>query len=127
LDYLRSAKAGMIAGLAFGFITALLSVMSASSVQALLFAFVLFPAIRMIYGIIFGIVFGAVADRFMSGRSYLLRGVVFGLVLGAAEVALNLFALSEGVSGLIENLIVGITSSLIFGCVLGYSYGRMVR
>jgi hypothetical protein len=123
LDYFRGAKAGLVAGLSWAVITALLGVASTPSD---LVALVVFPVIRVIYGLIFGIVFAAVADRFLVSRSYLFRGFVFGLVLGIVEVVLNLIALAGGGTGVVVNLIVGIGSSLVFGSVLGYSYGRFV-
>jgi len=60
----------------------------------------------------------------MVSRNYLFKGIIFGLVLGIVEIVLNLFALAGGGSGLSVNLIVGIGSSLVFGSVLGYSFGK---
>ncbi|MDA4129291.1 MAG: hypothetical protein OK457_00830 [Thaumarchaeota archaeon] len=103
----------------------MLSAGSSSSVNSDLDTFPIFPAIRVIYGLIFGIVFAAAVNKFLLTSSFLLRGVIFGLVLGSIGMVLNLVALSGGATGLVENVLIGIVSSIFFGFVLGYSYGKL--
>jgi hypothetical protein len=116
----RGAKAGLVAGGAWGIITAAETVATLSPIGTVLVLAIL----RLVWGFVLGLVFAAIADRFMSNRTYRAKGAVYGLVLAVIEIALNLGSLATGVTNVAINLAVGIPSSLVFGWLIGYSYER---
>src|SRR5947207_14513991 len=100
----RGAKAGLVAGGTWGIITAVETTVSLSP-SGVDGPNVLIPAIlRMAWGFVLGLVFAAVADRFMSARTYGTKGIVYGLILGIVELALNLASLATGSADVGVNL-----------------------
>jgi hypothetical protein len=119
-EWWRGAKAGLVAGGIWGIITAVETTLATGLFGP---SVLIFAILRLAWGFILGLAFAALADRIMPARSYRIKGVVFGLTLGFVELALNLASLVTGIADVGFNLVVGLISSLIFGYVLGYSYG----
>ena len=125
VEWLRGAKAGLVAGGVWAVITAVQAALNSPSIGAAGSTALAFAAARLVYGLVWGLIFAAVADRFMVKRTYELKGVVFGLIFGAVEIALSFVSFANGGTDILVNLAVGILSSFIFGYVLGYSYGKL--
>jgi hypothetical protein len=123
-EWVRGAKAGMVAGGAWGIITAVEAAVSTSPVGAAGLTILVLAILRVAWGLVLGLVFAAVADRFMSARAYRAKGVAYGLILGIIELALNIGSLAVGATDVAVNLATGLASSLAFGYILGYSFQR---
>jgi hypothetical protein len=123
-EWVRGAKAGMVGGGAWGIITAIETAASTSPVGAAGPTILIVAILRVAWGLALGLVFAAVAERFLPARTYRAKGVAYGLILGIIELALNVGSLAAWGTDLAVNLAVGLTSSLAFGYILGYSFQR---
>jgi hypothetical protein len=124
-EWRRGAKSGLVAGGTWGIITAVETTLGLSTTGSFGPPVLIFAILRLVWGFVLGLAFAAFADRIMPARSYRTKGVVYGVILGIIELALNLANLASLATGIADvgfNLVVGLTSSLIFGYVLGYFY-----
>ncbi|HYY92362.1 MAG TPA: hypothetical protein VE955_10270 [Candidatus Dormibacteraeota bacterium] len=150
----EAAKAGMVAGLAYGAVTALseslllffsneigaeiqlglsegdTAGLTASQIVTLAILVVVLASIigGVILGAILGIIFSAVNTRYLKGQSILSKAVLFGLLLWilGASVGLTGFFDYGGLYGLAQ-LALGLAASLIYGYILGRLYPRFRR
>ena len=120
-EWIRGAKAGVIAGIVWASTT--ITETALSPVSSNLYYVV--GSLRVAWGLVLGIIFAIVAGRFMSTRSYRFKGAVFGLALCIVEVAGNLLPAYYGVALSEINLTVDIVSVLVFGYVLAFSYDKL--
>ena len=95
-------------------------------------ALVAAPVVAAILGVVGGLVVGAVYGRVVEripGRTPLFKGVVVGLglwLLLSVLVGLrDLF--SYGAGYYLSGVGTGLVEALVFGVLLGYVYGRLVR
>jgi len=147
-DLGRGAKAGVVSGVVAGIILAigylvLFTIISdqiktalqgttipiGTTIDALL-AFVMIILVvgtflgTLIAGLILGLIFSVVADKYMTGKSYAMRGIVFGIVLWIIGILFNLGNFYYGTTYVAASVIIGLAASLIYGWLLGTFYGR---
>ncbi|MBO0888157.1 hypothetical protein J2P12_03560, partial [Candidatus Bathyarchaeota archaeon] len=150
----EAAKAGMVAGLAYGAITALseslllffsseisaeiqlglsegdTAGLSSSQIITLAILIVVLASIigGVILGAILGIVFSALNTRYLRGRSILSKAVLFSLLLWILGASLGLTGLFDygGLYGLAQ-LVLGLAATLAYGYILGRLYPRFRR
>jgi hypothetical protein len=148
IEYSRGIKAGLIAGIVWGAIVAIvLATLLTVYKSDVLSSISTTPQVNMttdqlytitlefgsgaavgtgiIGGIILGAIFAAVYRLYMKGSSIATRGLVFGIVLFLIDLVIN-FNGGEG-SGMdyFTILILGyLGASLVFGYLLGYLFER---
>jgi len=144
-------KAGVLAGIVYGAILAVISYFSVqgmkdtiiASIQNALpanstitaegayeLALTLAPVAAVIVGILGGLLLGAIYGWLVEkipGGSYSVKGLFFGVALWFIfSVLLGLGNLEYGVVDYLTGLATGIVPALIFGFILGYLYGRFL-
>jgi len=149
----NGAKAGLVAGIAYGVILAIISYITLQSIKSTVIAEiatklpantsltaeqvfniaeVVAPVFVIIAGIIGGLILGAIYGKLLEripGGSAVMKGIVFGLILWLiASVLGGLGDLSSyGLEYYLTNVGTGFVGALVFGYLLGYFYGRFNR
>jgi len=145
-DYGRGAKAGAIAGVVTGIIEAIgtialfsftandiktalqgttlpagITIDQALTAAMYLAAVVTFIA-SIIVGLILGVIFAAVANKYMTGKSFEMRGLVFGIILWIIGILGNINNSSFGSTYIAASIVIGLVSSLVYGYLLGHFF-----
>jgi hypothetical protein len=147
----NGAKAGVVAGVLYGVVLAILSYFTVVSEKSLiisaitnkaanspftpeqLYGIVLIatPIVVLIGGLIGGTVVGALYGRLFEripGGSSTVRGIVVGIALWLVLSVLGgIGNLQYGALTYLSGVVVGLVSALLFGFVLGYFYGRFIK
>jgi hypothetical protein len=149
----NGAKAGLVAGIAYGVVLGIVSYFTLISIKSTVIAditksmpsntsftpdqifsiaLLIAPVVVVIFGIIGGLVLGAIYGKLVEripGGSPLIKGIMFGAVLWLlVSVLLGLGNIGEyGLEYYLANLATGLVGALIFGVLLGYFYGRFMR
>ena len=145
-DYGRGAKAGAIAGVVTGIIEAIgtialfsftandiktalqgttlpagITIDQALTAAMYLAAVVTFIA-SIIVGLILGVIFAAVANKYMTGKSFEMRGLVFGIILWIIGILGNIGNFGYGTTYIAVSVLIGLIASLIYGYLLGHFF-----
>ena len=149
----NGAKAGLVAGIAYGLVLGIISYFTLLSIKSTVLAdiakslpsstsftpdqifdiaVVIAPVVVVIVGIIGGLILGAIYGKLLEripGGSPIRKGVMFGLVLWLlASVLLGLGNLSRyGAEYYLSNVVTGLVGALLFGVLLGYFYARFMK
>jgi vacuolar-type H+-ATPase subunit I/STV1 len=144
-------KAGLVGGVAYGAIAAILSYVSVLSLKSTIMssiqnslpanspitanqvyqiALVIAPVAAVIVGILGGLLLGAiygwVVER-IPGGSFVIKGLFFGLVLWFIfSVLVGAANLEYGLLDYLSGLATGIVPAVVFGAILGYLYSRFL-
>lgn len=147
------AKAGIVAGIAYGVILAVVSYFTLLSIKSTVIAAItkalpansqftpdqLFnialdvaPIFVVIVGVVGGLILGAIYGKVLEripGKSPVMKGVIFGLVLWfLASVLGGLGNYGQyGAEYYLSQVGSGLVGALVFGVLLGYFYGRFSR
>lgn len=144
-DYGRGAKAGAIAGVVTGIIEAIGTIalfsFTANDIRtafqrttlpagitidqavtaAMYLAAVLTFIGSIIGGLILGVIFAAVANKYMTSKSFEMRGLVFGIILWIIGI-LGIINSSYGSTYIAASIVIGLVSSLVYGYLLGHFF-----
>lgn len=149
----NGAKAGLIAGIAYGIVLGITSYFTLVSEKSTVIAditsslpsntsftpeqlyniaLIAAPVVVIIVGVIGGLILGAIYGKLVEripGGSTVIKGVMFGVVLWfLGSVLLDVRDLSEyGVVYYLTDVATGLVGALIFGVLLGYFYGRFIK
>jgi F0F1-type ATP synthase assembly protein I len=152
----NGAKAGLVAGVAYGIVLGIVSYFTLLSIKSTVLAdittslnntksavnftpdqvyniaLIVAPVFVIIVGVIGGLILGAIYGKLLEripGGTPLIKGVIFGIVLWLlASVLLGLGNLGEyGAEYYLTNVGTGLAGALIFGVLLGYFYGRFTK
>jgi uncharacterized protein DUF6789 len=149
----NGAKAGVVAGIAYGIILAIVSYFTLISIKSSVIsaisrslpsntpftpeelfgiALLLTPVIVVIVGVIGGVILGAIYGKLIEripGGSPVIKGIIFGAILWVLVSVLGgLGNLSQyGVEYYLVQIGAGLAGALLFGVLLGYFYGRFMR
>ncbi len=149
----NGAKAGLVAGVAYGIVLGIVSYFTLVSIKSTVItditnslpanstftpdqvyniALLIAPVFVIIVGVIGGLILGAIYGKLLEripGGSPVIKGIIFGLVLWLlSSVIGGLGNLGEyGLEYYLANLGTGLVGALIFGVLLGYFYGRFIR
>jgi len=145
-DYGRGAKAGAIAGVVLGIIEAIGlyatfsftrdSIKSAIQGTTLPAGITIDQAVDLalhtlvigtfvgsiIGGVILGVIFAAVANKYMTSKSFEMRGLVFGIVLWIIGILGNIGNFGYGTTYIATSVLIGLVGSLIYGYLLGHFF-----
>ncbi|TMI62135.1 hypothetical protein E6H16_06425 [Candidatus Bathyarchaeota archaeon] len=136
-DYGRGAKAGAIAGVVLGIIEAVgiyatFSFTSDSikrtlpagiTIDQALYALVIGTFVgSIIGGVILGVIFAAVANKYMTSKSFEMRGLVFGIILWIIGILGNIGNFGYGTTYIAVSVLIGLIASLIYGYLLGHFF-----
>ena len=149
----NGAKAGLVAGIAYGAVLAVTSYFALISMKSAVIAdltsslpsnspftpdqlfniaLYLAPVVVVIAGIIGGLILGAIYGKLIEripGGSPIIKGIIFGAVLWfLVSVLGGIGDLGQyGVEYYVANVGAGLVGALIFGVLLGYFYGRFMK
>ena len=110
-EWVRGAKAGLVAGGAWGIITAVETAASTSPVGAAGPTILLLAILRVAWGLVLGLAFAPLVERFMLTSTYRAKGIAYGLIIGTVELVLNVGSLATWGTDVAVNLAVGLASS----------------
>lgn len=79
----------------------------------------------LIGGAVLGLVFAWAEPRFGKNGSLVSKGLVFGMVLWGIDILENVTALAYSVRFFVLAVAAGLLANVVFGYILGRSYGRM--
>jgi hypothetical protein len=145
-------KAGLVAGILYGIVLAILSYFTVLSEKSTIIAaitknmpantsftpeqlygiaLIAAPVVATIGGIIGGLIIGAVYGRLFEripGGSSTIKGILVGIILWLLiSVIGGAGNLQYGIGSYLSGIGVGLISALLFGFLLGYFYGRFSR
>lgn len=149
----NGAKAGVVAGIAYGLILAVTTYLTLESIksnvlaaitqqlpsgtqftpdQIFNIALVVAPIVVVIVGVLGGVILGAIYGKVIEripGGSTVIKGVIFGVVLWLlASVLGGLGNYGQyGAEYYLAQLGAGLAGALVFGVLLGYFYGRFMK
>jgi hypothetical protein len=151
-DATNGAKAGVIAGIVYGLVLGITSYFSVIGEKSAILSAIsqtlpsnspftaeqlygivvlLTPAVATVVGLIGGIIIGAVYGslyRRVPGKTPVTKGISVGLLLWVLISVLGgLRDLQYGVVYYATEVGVGLVSTLLFGVLLGFFYGRFSR
>jgi hypothetical protein len=145
-DYGRGAKAGAIAGVVTGIIRAIGAIalfsFTANDIKTALQGTTLPAGITIdqavtaamylevvaafigsiIGGVILGVIFAAVANKYMTSKSFEMRGIVFGIVLWIIGILGSIGNFGYGTTYIAASVLIGLVASLIYGYLLGHFF-----
>ena len=145
----NGAKAGLVAGVPYGIIEAIIAYLALISMKQTIIstiagklpasttltanqvfdiALLVTPVIVVIGGVIGGLILGAIYgwlfEKIPGGKA-LNKGMIFGIILWfLLSVLLGIGNLQDGVGYYLAQLGSGLFTALLFGLLLGYFYGR---
>jgi hypothetical protein len=148
----NGVKAGLVAGILYGIVLAILSYFTVMSEKSTIIAaitknmpantsftpeqlygiaLIAAPVVATIGGIIGGLIIGAIYGRLFEkipGGSSTIKGILVGIVLWVLiSVIGGAGNLQYGIGSYLTGIGVGLVSALLFGFLLGYFYGRFCR
>jgi Family of unknown function (DUF6789) len=150
----NGAKAGLVAGIAYGIILAIVSYITLESIKSTVIAdiaktnvtantsltpeqifniaLLVAPIFVVIAGVIGGLILGAIYGKLLEripGGTVLMKGIIFGIVLWLLSSVLGGIGdlNSYGLEYYLANVGTGLAGALVFGVLLGYFYGRFNR
>ena len=119
--WIHGGEAGLLAGVAWGLVTATAQALVTSSLGNVI---VILLVVRIAWGLALGLIFSSVAEKAPAGMNYGIRGLIFGAALCIVELVGNIIPVYFGVAFDILNLTVDFVGVLVFGYVVGMSYGK---
>jgi hypothetical protein len=148
----NGAKAGVIAGIAYGIVLAIVSYFTLISIKSTVIsvlsqnlppnspftpeqlfgiALLLTPVIVTVVGVIGGLILGAIYGKLtekIPGKSPVIKGIIFGSVLWLLVSVLGGYNnIQYGLEYYLVQVGTGLAGALLFGVLLGYFYGRFMR
>ena len=149
----NGAKAGVVAGVAYGILLSIVSYFTLLSIKSSVIsvlsqnlppsspftpeqlfgiALLLTPVIVAVGGVIGGLILGAIYGKLIEkipGRSPVMKGIIFGAVLWLLVSVLGggYSNLRYGLEYYLVQVGTGLAGALLFGVLLGYFYGRFMR
>ena len=149
----NGAKAGLIAGIAYGAIIGVVSYFTLLSIKSTVItsiakslpsntpftpdqlfniALIVTPIFVVIAGLVGGLILGAIYGKLLEripGGTTMIKGIIFGVALWVLVSVLGgLGDLSSyGLEYYLANLGAGLLGALVFGVLLGYFYGRFSK
>jgi len=136
-EYGRGAKAGAIAGVVLGIIEAIgiyatfsftrdsikSTLPAGITIDQVLYTLVIGTFVgSIIGGVILGVIFAAVANKYMTSKSFEMRGLVFGIVLWISGILGNIGNFGYGTTYIAASVLIGLVASLIYGYLLGHFF-----
>jgi|SRR3984957_18367504 len=148
----NGAKAGVVAGVAYGILLSIVSYFTLLSIKSSVIsvlsqnlppsspftpeqlfgiALLLTPVIVAVGGVIGGLILGAIYGKLIEkipGRSPVMKGIIFGAVLWLLVSVLGGYGnIQYGLEYYLVQVGTGLAGALLFGVLLGYFYGRFTR
>jgi len=148
----NGAKAGVVAGIAYGILLSIVSYFTLISIKSTVIAdisqnlppsspftpeqlfgiaLLLTPVIVVVVGVLGGLILGAIYGKLtekIPGRSPLIKGIIFGVVLWLLVSVLGGYNnIGYGLQYYLVQIGTGLVGALLFGVLLGYFYGRFTR
>jgi hypothetical protein len=148
----NGAKAGVIAGIAYGIILGIVGYFTLISIKSMVISvlsqnlppnspftpeqlvgitLLLTPVIVTVVGVIGGLILGAIYGKLtekIPGKSPVIKGIIFGSVLWLLVSVLGGYNnIQYGLEYYLVQVGTGLAGALLFGVLLGYFYGRFMR
>ena len=88
---------------------------------------VVFVLLGLILGAILGLIFGSLYDS-IPGKRAISKGLTFSIIVWALlELILNIRNLINGVTYIVETVLIGLVASMAYGYLLGALFDRYLR
>ena len=149
----NGAKAGLVAGIAYGAVLGVVSYFTLLSIKSTVIASItkslpansqftpdqLFniavlvaPVFVVIFGLVGGLILGAIYGKLLEripGGTAMIKGIIFGVALWVLVSVLGGVGDlgNYGVEYYLANIGAGLLGALIFGVLFGYFYGRFSK